>query len=285
MKQAGYFLLLIIMAGGFSCRPRADEPKGKPLLEVGGNYLYTDQVQQIIPPNVNKKDSVRIAHSYIQKWITDVLMYGNAKKNVTNGDQIDKLVEEYRKSLIIQQYQQNLMKERLPGQPDENDIREFYDQYQSELVLKENIIRGALLVVPAKTPRLNEIRTWLQNLNNPKSLEKLDTYSVQNAISYDYFGNEWMSLTEILQKIPVKVSNPTAFVSANKLYEESDSTTRYLLKIESYRTAGQIEPYEMAKDKISNILMNKQKADFISQFETELYNDAIKNKEVTFYRK
>jgi hypothetical protein len=41
----------------------------------------------------------------------------------------------------------------------------------------------------------------------------------------------------------------------------------------------------MAKDRISNILINKQKADFISKFEKEIYNDAVSNETVTFFKK
>jgi hypothetical protein len=48
---------------------------------------------------------------------------------------------------------------------------------------------------------------------------------------------------------------------------------------------GQTEPYEMAKNRISAILINKQKADFMTKFEDELYNDAIKDKSIRFYKK
>jgi hypothetical protein len=41
----------------------------------------------------------------------------------------------------------------------------------------------------------------------------------------------------------------------------------------------------MAKPKIVNLIMNKLKADFISNFEDEIYNDAIKNESVTFFKK
>ncbi|MFT3752698.1 MAG: hypothetical protein QM751_14090 [Paludibacteraceae bacterium] len=41
----------------------------------------------------------------------------------------------------------------------------------------------------------------------------------------------------------------------------------------------------MAKSRISNILLNKQKADFITKFEDDLYNDAVKDETVNFFRK
>ena len=41
----------------------------------------------------------------------------------------------------------------------------------------------------------------------------------------------------------------------------------------------------MARKRISVILLNKQKAEFITKFEDELYNDAVSNENVTFYNK
>ena len=99
------FLLLILSTLGVisSCVHKTPDIARKPLLEVEGRFLYFDEVQQIIPPSVSDTDSTQIAQSYIRKWVTDVLMYENAKRNITNSTEIDDLVESYRKSLTIHQ--------------------------------------------------------------------------------------------------------------------------------------------------------------------------------------
>jgi hypothetical protein len=233
---------------------------------------------------MNDSDSTAIANSYVRKWVTDVLMYENAKRNITNKDEIDELVESYRKSLTIHQYQQKMIEQRLPKEPSEEDIKAFYTQYSDQLVLKEGIIKGLLLIIPQKAPKLSTVRSWVQSANT-KSLESIDKYSLQNAISYDYFGNKWVPFSEILKRMPLKIDDPSRFLSSNRFVETSDSTEHFFLRIESFKLSGQIEPYEMAKDRISNILINKQKADFISKFEKEIYNDAVSNETVTFFKK
>jgi hypothetical protein len=285
MKKFAFptFILLTILVIS-SCVHKTPDIARKPLLEVEGNFLYTDEVQQIIPPNVNDTDSTAIANSYIRKWVTDVLMYENAKRNITNKNEIEELVESYRKSLTIHQYQQKMIEQKLPKEPTEADMKAFYTQYSAQLVLKENIIKGLLLIIPQKAPKLNIVRTWVQS-GNSKSLENIDKYSLQNAISYDYFGDKWLPLSEILKRIPLKIEDPTRFLASNRFVETSDSTEHYFLRIESYKTTGQVEPYDMAKDKIANILLNKQKADFIAKFEKEIYNDAVANETVTFFKK
>jgi hypothetical protein len=277
-----FFVCGIILLN--SCTKKPQDVKGKPLLEVEGKFLYPEEIQQVIPPNANDTDSTEIANSYIRKWVTDVLMYENAKRNVTNKAEIDELVESYRKSLTIHQYQQKMIEQRLPKEPSEEDLKIFYTEYSDQLKLKENIVKGLLLIVPQNAPKIANVRGWVQSANS-KSLENIEKYSIQNAISYDYFGDKWLEFSEILKKMPIKIEDASNFVSSNKFVEASDSAHHYFLRIESYRTTGQVEPYEMARKRITVILLNKQKADFISKFENELYNDAVNNETVTFLNK
>jgi hypothetical protein len=278
------FLLFLSFTLLISCKQKTADIKRQPLLQVEGKFLYLDEIQQVLPPNINKKDSAEIAQSYIRKWVTDVLMFENAKRNITNQSEIDELVESYRKSLTIHQYQQRLIQQRLPEQPTDDELKAFYAQYSDQLILKENIIKGLLLVVPQTARNMSSVRSWVQS-GNTKALESIEKYSIQNAISYDYFGDKWMSFTEILKKIPLKVQDPAAFVTSTKFVETSDSLQHYFLRIIAYHTTGQVEPYEMAKNRISIILQNKLKADFISQFEKDLYDDATSNGTVKFYKK
>ena len=285
MKKATFiFFIFCALVLLNSCSKKSVEVKGKPLLEVEGKFLYPEEIQHVIPPNVNDTDSTEIAQSYIRKWVTDVLMYENAKRNITNKAEIDELVENYRKSLIIHQYQQKMIEQRLPKEPAEEDLKAFYTQYSTQLVLKENILKGLLLIVPKNAPKLANVRSWVQSANT-KSLESIEKYSVQNAISYDYFGDKWLDFSDVLKKIPLKIGDPSKFLSSNRFVETSDSTQHYFLRIESFRLTGQVEPYEMAKDRITNILLNKQKADFIFKFEKDIYDDAVSNETVTFFKK
>jgi len=118
MKTSRLLILIFAVVISSSCTRKAADNARVPLLEVEGKFLYLDQIQEIIPPNVNAEDSAEIAESFIRKWVTDVLLYEIAKRNVTNKDEIDRLIEDYRKSLTIHQYQQKLIEQRLPKRSD-----------------------------------------------------------------------------------------------------------------------------------------------------------------------
>ncbi len=283
MKISRLLILIFALAICTACVRQSADTSRTALLEVEGKFLYLNDLQDIIPPDVTKEDSTQIAERFIRKWVTDVLIYENAKRNVTDKAEIDRLLEDYKKSLIIHQYQQKLIEQRLPKQPSEEEMLAFYEKYNEQFQLKENLIKGILLIVPSNAPQLSSVRSWVLS-GNTKSLENIEKYSIKNAISYDYFANKWIPLSEILRKIPIQLENPASFVSSKRFFEKSDSTKYYFLRIEAYRTSGQTEPYEIAKDKIANLIMNKLKAEFISNFETEIYNDAIKSESVTYFQ-
>ena len=284
MSQKGLIFLFLSLFFFVSCDRKSPDAARIPLLEVEGKFLYQDQVDDIIPPNVREEDSTRIADSYIKKWVTDVLMYENAKRNVTDKDEIERLLDDYRKSITIHQYQQKLIRQRLAKSPSEEELKKFYEDYRSQFILKENILKGILLVVPVGSPKLDNVRAWVRS-GRTKDLEQIEKYSIQHALSYDYFIDKWIPLTDVLKKMPVQVQDPSAFAVSNRYFETSDSLRYYMLKISDAKRTGEVEPFDTAKEKITNIIMNNKKSDFISDFEKELYKDAMEDGTITFFKK
>ena len=281
MKKFFFFILTI---SAFACTDKGGDVKRTPVLEVEGKFLYQDEIDQIIPATASVIDSADIAERYIKKWVTDVLVYENAKRNINKLNDIEKRVEEYRKSLIINEYEQALIKERLSGVVTEDEMKKFYETYKSQLISQENLIKGLLLIVPKNAPQIDKVREWVR-LSNTKSLENIEKYSLKNAISYDYFMNNWTSFGEILKKAPFRIEDSGVFVRSTSFAETSDSTKMYLLRIVSSIPTGQTEPYDLAKKKISSILLNKKKSDFIIQFENDIYKDAKEEGSINYFKK
>lgn len=273
-------LVLLLFTGLFllSCRQANKDDSRVALLEVEGKFLYRDQIEAIIPPNVSESDSAQIAEGFIRKWATDVLLYENAKRNIGDKASIEALLEDYRKALTIHQYQQKLIQQRLPKEMSEDEARKFYDEYSDQFVLREPYLKGLLLVVPVGAPDLQVVKGWVRS-GNAKALENIEKYSMKNALSYQYFYDRWMSFSELQKKMPVQPEE----LNRSGFFEESDSIRHFLLNVQDLRKAGQTEPYETAQPRIAEIIRNKLKSEFVKRFEDELYNDAVQNGTITFF--
>lgn len=276
--------MLVALLAGISCKGKIiGERPNDPVLEVAGRFLYQSEIDKVVPPGSSVIDSADIADRYIRKWVTETLMYENARRNLTDMRAIDELVDAYRRSLVIHEYEQALVEQRVETTIDETEIQAFYNTYKSEMTLDDNMVKGLLLVLPKDAPQLTEVTQWVRHADT-QALENLEQYSLQNAISFDYF-TEWTPFSQILKQTPFTSDNPKDFVMNTRFTETTDSTRRYLLHITQALPAGATEPYEVAKERITNAIVNKKKTNFIIELEKSIYNDALQQGEINFIKK
>ena len=282
MKQtiAFFFASALFLS---ACRPATTSKDDDVLVKVYGNALHRSEVERIIRSNLSPPDSFLIAENYIEKWIKDVLTYEVAKRNIGKEEEdINRLVEEYRRALLRHRYQEYMIRSRLTAEIREVDKIAYYEENNHRFVLEKNLIKGLFLKIPAESPGLTDVKKWYKSID-PDALENIEKYSIQNATIYDYFYDQWIDFDEILDKIPIQISNKSQYLKVNRTVEVSDSSYCYFLNISEYLLAGNIAPYEYAGAQIQEMMINKRKMDFLKTFEEELYQDAIRKGEVIFF--
>lgn len=260
-----------------------NDPTKGTLVKVNERTLTQEDVLSVLPKNISSTDSLLWAESYIKQWVKDNLVYDVALQNLgdENRAEIDRLVDSYRRSLVRYRYQEQLVHERLSANITDEEKRKFYDENQDQFVLDHSLIKGLFLKIPIDAPNLDEVKKWYRSTSEA-SIEKIEKYSVQNAVVYDYFYDKWVSFDEVFVNIPIQVTNENEFLRTHSFVETADSSYCYLLNIEEYVAKGKIAPFEYASTQISDMLVNQRKVQFLKNFEEELYNDAIRGGNVVF---
>lgn len=281
MKYCFIFIAFVSLFS--SCKDTQPADDTDVLVRVKDRTLERSEVTNQVPRGASSTDSLLLAESLVKKWVKDALVYDVALRNL--GDEkkeIDKLVEDYRRSLVRYRYQERLIREKLSGDILDSDKQKYYEANQVTFMLDKSLIKGLFLKIPVDAPGLSDVKGWYKSPSEA-SLEKIEKYSVQNASIYDYFYDKWVDFDEVMDNIPVHVANPNEFLKANKFVEVSDSSFCYLLNIKEYIPSGSVAPYEYAGPQIVEMLTNLRKVEFLRKFEEELYNDAIKSGDVKFY--
>ena len=274
-------LLLITLLGCGACKEQRDHKGKTPLVEVDGNFLYKEDLMSVLPVGLSKDDSILFTEHYIRSWAEEILLYEKAANNIPDNVDVDKLVENYRKALIMHTYQQELINQKLSNDISEQEIAEYYGKNKELFKLETPLIKGLFIKVPLTAPQLNNVRRWYKS-EKQDAIESLEKYSLQNAVKYEYFYDKWVDFDEVMDNIPIHVSNPNAFLKANKYVEVADSSYCYLLNIKEYLPSGSVEPYDYASPHVTEMLVNQRKVEFLKKFEDELYNDAIRSGDVEF---
>lgn len=280
-------LLSLIFFVTYSCGKKDSttvDPTQNPIVTVKGQTLYRATLNEVLPVGLSSEDSIAAAQSYISMWINDLLMYDKAKQNTTNKEEVDMLVENYRKSLIANIYQEQLLRQQLSKLISENELKAYYEQNKERFELDENIIKGLYLKVPVGSSHLNNFQKWYKQGTND-AIENIEKNSLQNVVGYEYFYDRWVDFDEVLDNIPTLITDQKQFLQTNKNVEVRDSSFVYLLNIKEYKLAGSEAPYEYIKGQLSEIFTEQRKADFLKQVQKDLYDKAVSDEEIKFYDK
>lgn len=258
--------------------------ENNPIVSVNEKTLYQSDIEGAIPQGLNTADSTLAAETYIKMWINDELIYDKAKQNITDQDRINELVENYRQSLTVFTYLEELLKEELSKKISEKDLKEYYDQHPESFELESSLIKGLFLKIPKSSNEIKNFRKWYQS-NSSESKENIEKASFQNAVIYDYFYERWVDFDDVSSSIPTVINNPDQFVKSTKNFETDDSLYVYFLHIEEFALSGNTAPYDFAKPQITDLLMNKNRELFLKEIENNLYKKATDSKEIKFYQK
>lgn len=281
------FCLVFLSCLTFSCSKKGigdvDEFRS-PIVTVLENTLYQSDISEMTYYGMSAEDSTRIVDAYIKTWVNDNLIYENAKKNIPNKQKIEELVEDYRKSLIINEYQTLLLKERLSKTATEQELISFYNQNKERFNLDEHIIKGLYLKVPKTSLQLDNFKKWYKQDTDAAKVD-IEKNALQSAVGYEDFYEKWVSLHDVLENIPNTLTDGEDFLKKNKNVEVQDSLFVYLLNIKEYKLANAEAPYEYIKDQVKTAYMEEKRQEFIRELQNDLYNEALSNEQIKYYIK
>jgi len=272
-----FFLLTIV-----ACNKRFTAKDNDTLVKIGNKVLNKSAVEENIPAGLSKEDSIIAAEHYIHSWISNVLIYNIAVRNLNDKDNIDRLVEDYRQSLLIYQYEEQLVNEKLSDDIGEQSLLDYYNQNKDKLSLERPLIKGLFLKVPVTAPQLNDLRTWYKSANSA-SRENLEKYCLNNAATFNYFVDKWTDFNDIINNFPKDKMGKDDLQIQKKTIEKQDDNFFYFLNITDFLQQGDNTPYEYAKPAIREILINQRKLDFLKKTEDDVYKRAVDRGEVQFY--
>lgn len=282
LRFSKYFTICLFLVF-VSCKPKESVKSDDILAEAGGKTLLKSDIPSDYFQKLTENDSASLLKQYIDRWVEKQLML-QAAENTLSSDEKDKskLIEDYRTSLLIFEYQQKLIKEKLDTGVTESEIETFYENNQFNFQLKKNIVKIRYVKINKGSSDLNKIKNLMQN---PSELnDSLLRLTVEKQADNFYVDDNWLYLDDIIKEIPLDENyNQQRFLSNNKFITIEENGTLYLLYIIDFRIKNTVSPIEFERDKIKDILLYQRKLDFLKNTQNKLVEKALKNGEVKIY--
>lgn len=245
----------------------------KVLVEVGDSVLRLRDVVARIPAGIEAADSAEMFHAIVTTWTEGRLLEQIALAELDNRNHIEQLVEDYRRRLIVMNYMQKQRRTSVP-KVSESAIRKFYQTHSEEMKASEPIVKGVYIKLPEKSSEVATVRRLLMNPDE-KNIDKIEKYSLEDALQYDYFIDHWVPFSDIAEQIPYRFFDADAFVESTKDFETTYNGAVYLLHISDYQPSGATLPYEYARSLISERIGREKLAERQKALVRTLYDKGV----------
>ena len=275
-------LLVAALTVTASCK--RENPYDAPVAEVDGVVLTKSKVYSAIPPAASSEDSALVADEYVRRWVYQQVVLRKSKLNLTDEEQdIEDAVAEYREALLVERFQQKVLKEKFKPNVTIEEVEKYYNEHKSFFTLNETLVKGLFVAVKKDTDGIKNFRKLITNMEDDKMAE-IEDFVYHHALKYEMAFENWIPLASIKDYLPDNtIPNEAATLHSRKLAKTSNDENVYFILITDCKMMGEDAPIEYVTDKISSILTNKQKIEFIKNLKSQLYNDAMQQKLITYY--
>ncbi len=278
-------ILIHLLVAGFlfgGCTAFEKKQQAGAAVELNGQYIYYSTLDSLTL-GLDSVDSARVCEQYIRQWAEDLLVYEEGEKRLSNTDReaINKMVVDYKQTLLAQAYERILMDRRMDKKFADSAVVAVYEQMPDRFTLDESLMKGIIVVVPNDAPKLDKLRKQLAEV----SLDAIEKYAYQNACGYELFVDKWLTATQIISRIPMERTELENKLRYSNHIEYADSAKTYILQITDKHMRGEAMPIDYARPQIEKILMNARQVEFMHNERKRMYKEAIESDKIKLYKR
>lgn len=247
---------------------------------VNTEKLFKEDLKDLLPRNITKEDSLILVKSLIQDWAVKKLFLKAAETNNSSEslDDINKLVQDYRGSLLINNYKEDLIKQKLDTLVTEQEIEEYYLANNENFKLNEVLVKSKYLNFDNNIKDQKEIIELFKS-DDIEDAEELERQQLSFKM-YQLNDSVWTELDKILLKLPFSKEN---LLKKSKFIQKQDSLGLYLVAIKDVLNRNDIAPLSYIKPTIKEMILHKRKIELIREIEKLIVKDATKNNNFKIY--
>lgn len=276
------FLLSVMLV---SCDYFRAPKKPKAIARVGENYLYQEDILDLVPKGTSKKDSSAIVKSFINNWATQKLLFEAAERNISKGKvaEFNTLINQYKVDLYSKAYIESLVIRQIDTLVTDTQVEDYYKKNKQYFKNPSELVKLRYINLVKENPKFAKIKVKFSSFtkNDRKELEQL---AVQFK-SYAFNDSIWVDINQVYEKIPfISIENKQKYISSGINFQYPDATTIWLVKVNKVLPKDSPTPLEFLKPTIKQIIINNRKLELINTIEKEITNDAIKDNKYEIYK-
>lgn len=277
---ATYFFLGLLLWSGCEQMSKRKVKEGDILLaSVENRKMYFSDIDGMITAS-SAEDSLAQLNTYIEDWLARNVVMNEAEKNFPKDLDIDKLVEDYRSSLLLHNYRQSLIQVDLDTIITKAQEEDYYNKNKDQYLLAESICKVRIVKIPDNAKRIERFyQNWKKN-----DTSYIEKYIAENAIFDSSNDNDWHTIDHYLSFLPKQKFQPKDFTKKGNI-QKHDDTYEYFIKVHDVKSQNEIPPLSYVREQMRKVIINQRKKDLLKDIESRLYQNYLKAKKIKVYKK
>lgn len=273
---------LFLLSGLMSCEKKGDNLREDRILaKVYNKELRLSALEGMFPEGTTKGDSTLIINAFVQRWIRETLMLSEAERSLPKNMNLDKLVRDYRASLIKTNYEQVLVEELLDSLIAEEELNNFYERNKEQYQLETSILRCFFIKLPRDVPGRDSLNRWW-GLANERTLARMEKFCQENAVAYNLKPETWHRIDDIAAELPSGTLT-TENANTRKEFTLSDGAYIYYFRLLEFKNSREIAPLEFIEEQARKYILHQRKIKLLEQKREDLYQLALRKKDIQFF--
>lgn len=260
-----------------------DKPEPILLAQVFDYKLYFDDIKDLIQGYANAEDSVQQVRSLTDHWVRDRLLLVEAEKNFPKEANMNKLLEDYRQSLLRHFFEQRTLEERLDTVITETDLLNYYEANKDQHRLESAILRCYYFKIKKPLARADKILQWWKTFPQQHRQDVL-TYADKHAKTNWPDSTQWHEMQMVVQLFPEGTLSPATIRSNRGIVREDRDFIYLLYPLEVYQ-AQDIAPLDRIREQAARYILHQRELELLDRIGKEIYDRDIKDERVKIYTK
>lgn len=288
MRRLVDILLFVALLGVTSCRELPDYLVGDDTIaRVGRNELTLADMADVMPSNLQGEDSVVFVKQYVDKWIVRQLKVEEADRLFSGSEKdIERLVEDYRQSLLTGKVDQYYVDEQMGGDFTDEDIAEYYNTHKSDFTLDRTLVKGRIVCFPASYRLSKKLMEQMRKAATSQSDDKTFSEVCQkNGFLVVDNRSEWVNFADFLANLPTtRTQEYDHLLDKLGVQEMKANDLRYYFDFTSVCRKGNVAPLEVVSENIRRILVTQRRSEIIKAHEESIVKNAVNEGHVRIYK-
>jgi hypothetical protein len=275
-----FFCVFLLTSCNYVLLQEKEDSTSEIVAIVNTDKLFREDLKNIFPTNISQEDSLILVKSFIQDWAVRKLLLTGAANNNSSETliNINKLVQDYKESLLINNYKEELIKQQLDTVISDVEVEQYYLANNENFKLNEVLVKSRYIYFNHAIKDQKEIINLFKSdrIDDAEELERRQL----SFKKYQLNDSVWTELDKVLLNLPFSKEN---LLKKSKIIQKQDSLGLYLVAIKEVINRNEIAPLSYIEPTIKEMILHMRKIELIREIEKIIVKDATKNNNFKIY--